>query len=97
MSKPNSDLSVSARPRRLYPYKKSVLVCFGGGHYGPQGETAFKLDHPVTKVAFVDRADSTVLVTQRLKGKKGVTETWHRFGATESDTVPEAEALEAAE
>lgn len=79
-----TETQTSRKDRRLYPYKGTVLVCFGGGHFAPaEGvESAFNFAHPATKIEFVDaHEDASIKVTQRLKGKKGVVETWHRLVA----------------
>lgn len=73
-----TEKSVTQKPRKIYMYKKAPLVCFAGSHYGPADATGLDCEKPVTKIEGA-KGDLTVLVTQREKGKKGVTETWNLF------------------
>jgi len=73
---PEKKSNVSGKERKIYTYKKSPLICFAGAHYGPSEASAFDLESPVTKVEGA-KGDATVLVTQKVKGKKAVTETWN--------------------
>jgi hypothetical protein len=81
MSK-NTDTVTSRKPRRVYPYKGQNLVCFAGVRYASPADSAISADFPVTKIESAEGdAPKTVEVTQRRKGKKGVTETWKRLEA----------------
>ncbi|NIN66046.1 MAG: hypothetical protein GTO63_15400 [Anaerolineae bacterium] len=79
MSKKNSDTVVSRKPRRVYPYKGANLVCFGGERYESPEGSKISADHPVTKVEAPEEGGDTIKVTQRRKGRKGITETWTLF------------------
>ena len=69
----------STKARRIYPNKNRAFICFGGGLYTPTGgETSFNLALPATRVDFESKTAGEIHVTQRLKGKKGVTEVWSR-------------------
>lgn len=79
MSNSNSDTVVSRKNRRVYPYKGANLVCFAGERWeSPEGS---KIDpnHPVTKVEAPEEGGDSIQVTQRKRGKRGVTETWAIF------------------
>lgn len=73
----NTDTVTSRKNRRVYPYKGHNLICFAGERYLSPEESAISSEHPVTKVeALEGDAPNTVQVTQRRKGRKGITETW---------------------
>lgn len=73
----STDTVTSRKPRRVYPYKGKNLVCFAGQRYTAPEGSAIQAEHPVTKIEAPEGdAPATIEVTQRLKGKKGVTETW---------------------
>lgn len=79
--KNSNDFTVSRKPRRVYPYKGHNLICACGARYQSPENSVIRNDHPVTKVAFPSGEDTpaTLQVTQRRKGRKGVTETWVLF------------------
>jgi hypothetical protein len=74
----NLETVTSRKPRRVYPYKGANLICFAGERFESPEGSAICADHPVTKVEALEGGDlASIEVTQRRRGKKGVTETWY--------------------
>ena len=73
----NTDTVSSRKPRRVYPYKGANLICYAGERFSSPEDSKISADHPVTRVEALEGGDlASISVTQRRKGKKGVTETW---------------------
>jgi hypothetical protein len=77
----NPETLTDRKERRVYPYKGHLLICYGGERYFSPEATALSAEFPVTKVVAEnsESAPETIEVTQRRKGKKGVTETWFQL------------------
>lgn len=80
------ELTTSRKPRRVYPYKGTILVCFHGRYFTPEAdETEIVTDFPITKISWAGNAKECVAiaVTQRRPKRKGVSETWVLFETNE--------------
>lgn len=70
-------MKTASAPRRIYTRNDVVHVCFSGKYFGPTGESALSLDHPVTLALLdSDGGRARVEVTQKRKGQPTKTETW---------------------
>lgn len=69
-------------PRRVYSYKGANLICFAGQRFTSREGSKILSDFPVTKVEALEEGDlKTVTVTQRRRGRKGITEVWDLLAA----------------
>lgn len=64
-------------PRKLYTRKGLPVVCFDGKYFSPTGESAVDVERTVTcEPLKSDGKRARVEVTQKVKGKASIVETW---------------------
>ncbi len=70
-------MKTASDPRRIYSRNDVTHVCFDGRTFGPVGESALSLEHPVTiEKLESDGGRARVSVSQKRKGQKTAVETW---------------------